>query len=290
MIKGYLRTGYRRLRETVTCFLEDNGTGLAAEASFYLIFSLFPLLFLLVLILGSFGQSLMLGNPDKILAMLDSVLPQATYQTLVAQIQRMTEHYRPTRFFVTMLVFLWPASNVFGTYLNAANQAYGFPERRGYLKLRLITFFVLIVSGSFLFASAVLIGLVPVILSWIEGLLIPTGLRRLLLGGRYLAAILLISPSLALIYRFGPDTDHPEELKIWPGALFATVTWILFTQLFGLYLRYLDNIHLLYGTLGGAMLLLLWMYLSSIAVIAGAEFNYVLMQETDNTNESGGSE
>lgn len=288
MIKERLRSAYQRIRSTVEFFLEDDGSRLAAEASFYLIFSLFPLLFLMVLLLGSFGSSLLVEAPNEsLVTTFDSILPRATYQTLVNQLQRMVEHYRPSHFLITVVIFLWPASTVFQTYLTATNLAYGFPERRSYLNLRVNALFVLLVSGTLLFTSFLIIGLAPLILSWLETYLLPIGLLRLFLFGRFVGAILFIAPSLALIYRYGPNTDQPDQLIVWPGAFFATITWILFTQLFGLYLRYVDNIHLLYGTLGGGMLLLLWMYLSSIAVIAGAEYNYVLMKETENNKRIG---
>ncbi len=287
MIEKLLRTTYRRIRSTVKFFLEDNGTQLAAEASFYLIFSFFPLLFLMVLFLGIFGNSFLLEAPNEsLITTFDSILPQITYQTLVNQLQRMVEHYRPSHFLITVIVFLWPASTVFQTYLTAANQAFGFTERRSYLKRRITALFVLFVSGTLLFSSFLIISLTPIILSWFEAYPIPMGLRWFFLFGRFLGAILLIAPSLAVIYRYGPNTDRPDKLIVWPGAFFATITWILFTQLYGLYLRYLDNIHLLYGTLGGAMLLLLWMYLTSIAVITGAEYNYVLMKEIEHTQET----
>ncbi len=269
------------IRRTVGCLIEDEGTRIAAEASFYLVFSIFPLIFIIVLLIGflapSFSGAETAGPVTQILS---TLVPDFTFEMLTKYLGNMIKQYNKTDLIVVLFVFAWPASNVFYAYLDAARRAYGIKSARNYIRARLLSFVLLLLSGTYIFISFIFIAFTPVFLRWLQT---HAPLPESVIGIsyiRYLGAFLLLTPSIGLIYRYGPDSENRSDLIIWPGAFTATVLWILFTQLFGVYLKYFATYRALYGALGTALLLVLWMYLTSIAVIIGAEFNYVLMGET----------
>lgn len=274
-IPGFVRQRLWRLVNTVRNLNKDNGLGIAAEVSFYLLFSIFPLLFLLLTGINQLDplwfEDLSRGVP--------SYVPELSRGLISGSVENMMSKYEEWHVLVASLLFLWPASSAFHAYADAVSAVYGFPVQRSYFKSRGIALFLLLGSGVIAFLTSAGFGLLPFLVRSIS----PTPLRgvsRMLVQAiRYGGSFLLITPSVALIYRFGPDRPNVESLVIWPGAVFATVLWILVSQLFGLYLTYLDTYRALYGSLGGAMLLLLWMYLTSLAVMLGAEYNYTCQQE-----------
>jgi membrane protein len=268
------------LVRTTNHMLEDQGYRIAAEASFYLIFSIFPLLFLLFAALGYFTTpdvsnqlALDLGN------ILSTYVPDLTLETLLENLETMIEKYRERDIFFALILFTWPASNVFYAYVDAIGKAYSVPENRGYFELRLLSMVLLFVSGFIIFTTSFIFSTLPLAMRWLNSYLSHNWWVFGILIARYLGSLILIMPCVALLYRYGPDVKQRSRLIIWPGALVATTLWILFSQLFGLYLKYVDTYRALYGTLGSAMLLLLWMYLASLAIVFGAEFNFTLMSQ-----------
>lgn len=267
-------------KDTVRNLNEDDGFGIAAEASFYLMFSIFPLLFLILTAVDTVSASV----PgwvwaENLTRTFPAYVPAVTRDFMTENLGRMMDQYRGIDVLLAGLLFLWPATSAFHAYADAVNTAYGLPEDRSYLRTRLVALLLFLGSGLIILLTSIAFGLLPLMAKILLpvsgtsffGLLVP--------GARYLGAFLLITPSIALIYRFGPNTGGNKKLTIWPGAVFATVLWILSSQLFGFYLTHLDNYRVLYGALGGAMLLLLWIYLTSLAILLGAEFNYTCQQD-----------
>ncbi|MFB6345674.1 MAG: YihY/virulence factor BrkB family protein [bacterium] len=275
----HFKKAYDFLRQTINHLIEDEGYRIAAEASFYLIFSIFPLLFLFFTAIGFFQFGFLeTSSQTDVSRILSTHLPDVTLETFIENLDSMTENYKGKDIVFAIILFLWPASNVFYAYADAVGMAYGIPDRRGYIRSRLLSVALLFGAGFIIFLTSFLFGLMPLVFRWM-GHFSPLGLPRSVLElARYLGAFALITPCVAMIYYFGPDSESRSELEIWPGAIFATLLWILFSQLFGFYLRYIDTYRALYGTLGGAMLLLLWMYLTSLAIVFGAEFNYTWLK------------
>lgn len=275
LIGQKLMTAYWFLDKTVRNLVEDEGYRIAAEASFYLIFSIFPLLFIIFSTIGFvdffYPNSRLIADLYDVTA---THVPEFTLETVSTNLKGMIEEYRGRDILLATLLFLWPASNVFYAYIDAVGTAYGVSSNRGYWQSRVLAVGLLFGSGFIIFTTAIVFSVLPLIVRWIGSYAfseLPLLMFELI---RYSGAFLLITPCIGLIYYYGPDLEDRTEHVIWPGAVFATVLWILFSQLFGIYLTYVDTYRALYGTLGGAMLLLLWMYLVSMAVVFGAEFNY----------------
>ena len=260
--------------------MEDENYRIAAEASFYLIFSIFPLIFLIFTGLGSLNNVLFDEKWLVQSSQLFSVyVPDLTLEIITKNLRTLSEKYRGKDILVAWILFLWPASSAFYTYIDAVSKAYRAPNNRTYLKSRALALALLFVSGFVIFLTSLLFGLIPLLLRWAEYYTVISIPATLVFTVRYLGSFLLITPCIALIYRFSPDLNNRHSLIIWPGALFATTLWLLFSQLLSFYLKYIDTYQALYGALGGAMLLLLWMYLVSLAVVLGAEFNYIWQKQ-----------
>lgn len=265
---------YKLGKKSVENMIDDENYRTAAEASFYLIFSVFPLLFLLFVLLGFLDLPLSNSNWIAEREFFTAYVPDLTFNVLSEKLQVMVEQYQETDIVFALLLFIWPASTVFHAYIKAVGDAYRIQSTRSYFQSRMLATFLLFGAGLVIFLTSFLFSVVPLIIRWVSHyspVAIPIPVVQIV---RYTGSFLLITPCLALIYRFGPDAEKQDELTIWPGAIIATLLWIFFSQFFSFYLKYLDTYRVLYGSLGGAMLLLIWMYLGSLAIIFGAEFNY----------------
>ncbi len=254
----------------------DEAFRMAAEASFYLIFSIFPLIFVVFVVLSEIGVtgvgSRLLGSTEGLFS---EFVPVPTLNMIRAQLAKMQSAAPGRDILISVILFAWPASNVFYAYVDAVSRAYNAPNNRSYLRTRLLAFALLLISGMLFVLAFVALSLTPLILRGLPGHGIGEWVLSLLQMFEFITAFALITPSLVLIYKLAPDPKTSREHTTWPGAFLATTLWVLASYLFGVYIAYLDTYRALYGTLGGAMLLLMWMYITSLIVVLGAEFNVV---------------
>lgn len=267
--------------EPLLSLIDNEGNRVAAETSFYLMFSIAPVLFLFVVAISHLATSSLLSDwSGQISYIVSAYIPQSTYVMLTNQLHQIMEQSSGRNVFVAVLVFLWTSTNVAKCYVDSIGRAYGIPDNRSYLKLLSVSLTLALASGVLLFMTTVVFVLLPLLFRWLNQMAHFQGLMVILNLTRYTGTFLLITPSLAILYKYGPDETEGKTHKIWPGAASAGVLWILSTQLFGMYLNFSGAYQALSGALGGVIILLLWMYLSSLAVIFGAEFNAKLGQST----------
>lgn len=282
-MKFAVKSCYDFLAETVQRFLDDRGLSIAAEASFYLMFSLFPLLFLALSVLGWVKVPIESnGWLDNFYRVISAYIPDVPLDVVTRNLQKLVEQYSGKDVVLAAVVFTWPASSAFHVYADAVNTAYDAPETRSYLEYRLISFFLLFASGVIIFVTALIFSILPIVWTAVPSGLLPGWSPLVLYGVRFIGALMILVPAIDLIYRFGPKVADPDSHVVWPGAIFSGVLWLLFSELFGLYIQFLDTYRFLYGTLGGIMLLMLWLYLVSTAVVLGAEFNQVWLKRVRN--------
>lgn len=274
-MKDLLNVFYEPLLSTV----QNEGNRIAAEASYYLMFSIAPALFLVVVALSYLAAS-PLGSEwfEQISGMVSAYVPRPTYEMLSGQLQQVMEQSSGRNVFLAVLVFLWTSTKVLKCYMDAIGRAYGIPDNRNYFKELGVSLGLALASGVLLFLTTLIFVLLPFLFRWLNRMASFQDLMVILELIRYGGTFLLISPSLAILYKYGPDGTQGETHKIWPGAAIAAVLWILSTQMFGIYLDFSGSYQALSGALGGVIILLLWMYLSSLAVVFGAEFNANLGQ------------
>jgi membrane protein len=246
-----------------------------AKASAYsMIFTFFPVL----LIIGSGLANWRKGAPylREISYALASILPTGG-STALSYLKGAAEH--PVSLVTTTsLVTLWTASGVMISWMDGFRRCYELPKTWGLVQERLIAF-LLVVFALIPMTFATLLVAVG---SKFEARLLPYvdpdfSIYVFLLWGamRWLIATLTSIAVIALIYHHAVPRTQPWH-SVMPGAMLATALWFSTTVGFRAYLQHFGNFATVYGSLGAAMALLLWMYLISLVVLVGAEFNALL--------------
>jgi len=176
------------------------------------------------------------------------------------------------------LITLWTASGVMISWMEGFRRCYELPKIWGLVKERLIAFALVILAGTPLTFATILVASG----SRIERNILfhlnqEFGLYVLLMwtATRWLIATLTSIAVIALIYHNAVPRTQPWH-SVLPGATLATVMWFLSTALFGWYLQNYADYSIIYGSLGAAIALLVWMYLISLVILVGAEFNAML--------------
>jgi membrane protein len=174
------------------------------------------------------------------------------------------------------LVALWGASRGASALGTALGTIYTKPETRSWFRRQLIAIAATLVIAVLVIAALTLLVVGPWIGHW--------AMDRFGLGatfdtvwhiGRWVGAGLLVMFVWALAYKWLPNTDAPLHVFT-PGAIVGVLAWLGMSALFGLYLQHFNSFETTYGTLGGAIIFLLWLWLSNIMILAGAEINDVL--------------
>jgi membrane protein len=246
-----------------------------AKASAYsMIFTFFPVL----LIIGSFLANWRKGGPylREISYALSSILPAGT-NTAMGYLKGAAQH--PVSLLATTsMITLWTASGVMISWMEGFRRCYELPKTWGLVQERLIAFLLVIFALIPMTFSTLLVA----VGSKFETRLLPYvdpdfSVYVLLLWGaiRWLIATLTAIAVIALIYHHAVPRTQPWH-SVMPGAILATVLWFSTTVGFRAYLQHVGDFATIYGSLGVAMALLAWMYLISLVVLVGAEFNALL--------------
>jgi len=259
-------------KQTATMALEDDCLGRAKGAAYSFILFFFPLLLFLVALLVVTEVITVIFEP--VINFLPRVLPQGT-QTLVANYINAMVASEPTNLLVgAFLIMVWTGSGMMITFIEGLNRAYRVPAARSLVKERLVAIGLVFLVGL----PLVVLALVAIFGSHVEGWLISRfhltlpWVWKLL---RWSVVLLATTVMISIIYYVGPNRQQTWRGVI-PGAALATTIWIVATAAFGAYVRHFGRYNVIYGSLGAAIILLVWMYLSSLAVLVGGEFNAVL--------------
>jgi membrane protein len=249
---------------------EDRLLATAAGVVFYGLLAIFPAVTALVSSYGLFANPSTIGSNLQSLALM---LPEGTFAVVQDQIARVLAKESGTlgmTFIFGLLMAIWSANAGMKAIFDALNVVYEEREERGFFQLNLT---------SLVFTIASLAGILVMIAGVI---LVPLALRRLGLGdrgqtivalGRWPAMFLLLMTALAVLYRFGPDLSHPRWRWFSVGAFTATVLWLAGSSLLSWYLSNFGDYSATYGSLGAAIGLMTWMWMSAIIVLCGAELN-----------------
>ncbi len=262
------------LKRTFSEFQEDNLTDWAAALTYYGLLALFPALIALVSIVG------LVMDPETLTDALTDVItdlgPSSAVDTFKGPIESIAGSDRTG---VVLLVVgvvgaLFSASAYVGAFARASNEIYETREGRPVYKLRPVQ--MLITLGMVLLLAVVLMALVisgPIADALSEAVgLGHTGLT-VWNYAKWPALILVVLLMIAVLYYTSPNAKLPKFQWISPGSALAVVVWILASALFAFYVSNFGSYNKTYGTLGGIVTLLIWMWITNIAVLFGAELN-----------------
>ncbi|WP_123041325.1 YihY/virulence factor BrkB family protein [Cohnella candidum] len=252
-------------------FKDDDVPAMSAQLTYYLILAFFPFLIFLVTII-SFLQ---LGG-NSVLDEFIRMLPADSADSLRKTLQEVTENRSGAVLSFGMLGTLWAASNGVGAIMKGLNKAYDEKETRPFWKTRGLSLLSTVVLAVVIAVSIPLLVFGHVIGEYIFRLLsFPQGFELIWGLIRYAFPVAALFGVFALLYWLIPDRRLTFR-EVVPGALFAVVGWIASSLLFAVYVNHFGNYSKTYGSLGGVILLLIWLYMSANILLLGGEINATL--------------
>jgi membrane protein len=261
------------LRKTAREFQQDQCTDLAAALTYYAVLSLFPALLVLVSLLGVVGQGRQ--TVDAVLQMAAGVVPSDAMNLLRQPIEQLVQSPSAGVALITgALAALWSASGYVGAFGRAMNRIYEIDEGRPVWKLRPLQL-VLTLAGLVL-ASAVAVMLVisgPV--AEAVGNAIGAGSIAVTVWNiaKWPVILVCVVLAVAVLYYSTPNVKQPKFRWISIGAAFAILVWVAASVLFGLYVANFGSYNKTYGTLAGVIVFLLWLWITNVALLFGAELD-----------------
>jgi membrane protein len=253
--------------------------GGAAKLSYYFLLALFPLLLVLVTLLGYFAEA---GSElrIKLISYLAKVMPSSAITLVHTTLDEISQARGGGKLSLGLLAALWAASNGMGAISDTLNAAYGVRETRSWWKVRLVS--ILLTMGlSVLIVCALVMVLYGGHIG--ERVAIHFGLGaaftivwRIL---QWPIALFFLLVAFNLIYYFGPAVRPRKRRWCMFGTLTAVVLWLLVSFGFRLYLHFFDSYSVTYGSLGAVIVLMLWFYFTGLAILLGGEINSELEQD-----------
>lgn len=260
------------LKRTWREFKEDNLTDWAAALTYYGVLSLFPGLLVLVSILGLVGASATQPLIDNI----GAVAPGEAKEIATSALQGLQEGRSSggVLALVGIAVALWSASNYVGAFIRASNAIYEIEEGRPFWKIRPLQLAVTIVMILMLALCAVAV-VVTGPLAETVGDVVGLGSSAVAVWNiaKWPVIAIVFMAMLAFLFYAAPNVKHPRFRWVSPGAIVAVAIWLVASAAFAFYVANFGFYNKTYGTLGGVIVFLTWLWISNIAVLLGAEFN-----------------
>jgi membrane protein len=257
---------------------EDRLLATAAGVVFYGLLAIFPAVTALVSSYGLFADpSTVAGNLQSLVAVL---LPEGSFTIVQDQIGRVLAKQNTTlglTFSFGLLLAIWSANAGMKAVLDALNVVYEEKEKRGFLKLNLVSLSFTIAS---LISILIMIGAVIAVPLLLSRLGLAERAELIIRLGRWPVLLLFVLSGLAILYRYGPSRTTPRWQWLSVGAAIAAVLWLAGSALLSWYLSNYANYTATYGSLGAAIGLMTWMWMSAIIVLCGAELNSEIEHQT----------
>jgi membrane protein len=266
------RSWFGVLKRTVTEFKKDNLTDWAAALTYYGILALFPALLVLVSLIGLAGQSTAQSLIDNIAG----AAPGSAKTIITNAIQNLqnSKGSAGILFIVGIAGALWSASGYVGAFSRASNAIYEVGEGRPFWKLRpqqvLITLVMVILLAASAIAVVVTGGLADQV-----GNLVGVGSTAVTVWdiAKWPVLVVLVSIMIGILYWASPNVRQPGFRWISPGSFLAVGVWIVASAAFAFYVANFGSYNKTYGSLGGVIVFLVWLWLSNVAILLGAEFD-----------------
>lgn len=263
--------GWRQiLRRTKDEIKDDRVTLMAAGMAFYAMLALFPALAAAITIWGLVADP---AQVQRTIADAAQALPSGAADLLSEQMTRIADSSGTAlgwTLVATLAGALWSASSGTKGMMEAVNAAYDEDETRGFVRVRGMAL-ALTLGG--IFFGLLLVGLVAVV----PGVLSLIGLgslaENLVRWGRWPVLAVVLALGLAVIYRYAPDRDQPRWRWMTPGSIAAVVLWLVASAGFAWYVNSFGSYSETYGSIAGVIVLMLWFFISALAVLVGAELN-----------------
>jgi membrane protein len=253
---------------------EDRATGLAAQQAYYYMLALFPMMILLIAIVPYLNI-----DPQKAIDVVNKLLPSESAQLLRDNVVKLVSERNGGLLTFGIIGTIWSASNGMNAFMKAMNIAFDVEETRSFIKARLVS--IMLTIGLILaFVVALLLPVFgKVLIDTVQSIIhIPEQFEIVFRIVRWIIAFIVMVAVIAGLYRIAPNKHYPFKYVI-PGAIFATVVWQLISLGFSFYVSNFGNYSATYGSLGGVIVLMLWLFLTGLALVLGGEINAIYHRE-----------
>ncbi len=261
------------LRKSVREFLDDKCTDLAAALTYYAVLAIFPALLALVSLLGLVGRA-----DESVKTVIDVLRPLVTPDTLKV-VQPVVEDLASSTgagltVVLGLALALWSASGYVGAFSRAMNEIYEIREGRPFWKLRPVMLLITLVAVLLIAVALLILVLSGPVATSIGNVL---GLESFVVTAwsfaKWPVLGLVMVLVVALLYYATPNVKQPKFRWVSVGAGVAIVTWLIASLLFGIYVANFSNYNKTYGSLGGVIVGLLWLWITNLALLLGAEID-----------------
>jgi membrane protein len=265
---------FATIKRTFTEFSEDNMSDWAAALTYYGLLSLFPALIALVSVVGLVGDPA--ATTKAITDMVTKLGPSSAADTFAGPIKSITAH-RGTAgilFIVGLATALWSASGYVGAFMRASNVIYETPEGRPFWKLRplqILVTLIMLVLLALVALALVLTG--PVVTAVAEPLGISSTAVSIWDIAKWPVLLAVVVTMFAVLFYSAPNVKLAGFKWVTPGAVLAIALWLVASAAFAFYVAHFGSYDKTYGTLGGLVCLLVWLWITNVALLLGMELN-----------------
>jgi len=278
MLPQVHRRRWRRvLLRTARSMTQMDTSMRCAGVAYFGFLSLFPAVAGAVFLLGLFAKPLFLA---EMVDRFEGLIPDVVRQTLAGQLVILLEQPRGglgLGLVISLLIAAWSASRGVAALMYAVSRTHAEPDKRNLVAAVAMSVWVTFLAGFGMIIVLTLVALIPAYFAALPWLGVG---QVLLLWLRWPILLGLGVTGIAAFYRFAPDRRSKRARWIWPGAIIATVLWLLTCLVFSFYVEQLGQYEATFGSLATAIVLLLWMYNSALIVVLGATINAELQRES----------
>ncbi len=263
------------LLRTYEGVIDNRLMSVAAGVVFYGLLAIFPALAALVGLYGLFADA---SAIDRLVSAFSGVLPQGALDLAHEELKRLVSgHANGAGFVIGLAIALWSANSGTKAIIEALNVAYDEKETRGFVRLNLVSLGLTLIGIVAVMVAVAAVVVVPVVLNAL-GL---AGAAALIVRiGRWPLLLALVVVGLAFAYRFLPCRREARWRWLSVGSVTAAVVWFAVSLLFSWYIANFGAYNATYGSLGAAVGMMTWMWISMVVILAGAELNAEIERQT----------
>jgi membrane protein len=267
-------SGFATLKRTATEFSEDNLADWAAALTYYGLLALFPALIALVSIVGLFADPQ--STTQKVSEIVTQIGPDSAAQTFSGPIESITSNRGAAGvlFVVGLATALWAASGYVGAFMRASNIVYETPEGRPFWKLRPLQMLVALVMVILLALVALALVLTGPLA---EAVAEPLGIGDAAVTAwdiaKWPVMLAVVVAMIGVLYYASPNVKLRGLGWVTPGSIVAVVVWLIASAGFAFYVANFGSYDKTYGALGGVVVMLIWLWITNLALLFGHELN-----------------
>jgi membrane protein len=260
---------FELIKRTIKEFTADDVLGLAAQMAYYFLFALAPAIVCVIAI----TSYLPFSSIQELISSMSGFAPPDVVQILRDQLSNIAQGEHGGLLTFGFLLALWSSSAAMVSIIGALNRAYDIEEARPWWKVRLTALLLTVGVAVFIVVAFALIVIGPTFIDRFASMVGLSDTFAIVWNyARWPIALTLVALGIALVFYFAPDADQDWEW-ITPGAVLATVLWLGASLGFKFYVANFGTYNESYGSLGGVIVLMLWFYISAVAILLGAEMN-----------------